>query len=130
MGLSTSCSSYLFSWYVVGISFSTSGSPIDGKIYTLKCSVSGTNDPAKNFQWFLGSAYNRTELTSDSSITNNSDSSISQLQFSPLKTSHGGFYTCQARVGGVVVEGTSAVEINGKLIQGNSSFVHCLEPGC
>ena len=106
----------LFSWYVVDISFSTSGFPTTGEIYTLECSVSGTSDLVMNFQWFLESADNETELTGDDSITINSNSSISQLQFSPLRTSHGGLYTCQARVGDVVVEGTTIVEVNRKLI--------------
>ena len=114
----------LFSWYVVDISFSTSGFPTTGEIYTLECSVSGTSDPAMNFQWFLVSADNETELISDDSITINSNSSISQLQFSPLRTSHGGLYTCQVRVGDEVVEGTTTVEINRKFCIGYWDMQH------
>ena len=87
------------------------GSPTAGGTYTLECSVSGTSDPAMNFQWFLGPANNRTQFTGDNSRT---ISSNSQLQFTSLQTSHGGLYTCQATVGGVAVEGTTTVEVDRK----------------
>ena len=94
----------------------SSGSPTAGGMYTLECSVSGTNDSAMSFQWFLGPADNRTQLTSDDSFTINSNSSISQLQFTSLRASHGGHYTCQATVGGVAVEGNTTVEVDRKLV--------------
>ena len=93
-----------------------SGSPTAGESYSLECSVSGTSDSA-TFQWLEGPTDNRTQLTSDGSRTVNSTSSVSQLQFSPLRASHGGPYTCQATVVGVVVEGTATVVVNGKHCQ-------------
>ena len=101
-----------------------SGSPTAGGTYTLECSVSGTSDPAMNFQWSLGPAGNRTLLTSGTSITINSNSSISQLQFTSLQASHGRHYTCQATVGCVAVEGTTSVEVDRKLVC-VISLVHC-----
>ena len=92
------------------ITITHSGSPTAGESYSLECSVRGTSDPV-TFQWLEGPPDSRTPLISDGSRTINSDSSLSQLQFSTLRASHGGIYTCQATVRGVVVEGNTIVEV-------------------
>ena len=102
-----------FACYTASIIITPSGSPTAGQSYSLECSISGTSDSA-TFQWLDGPTDNRTQLTSDGSRTVDSTSSVSQLQFSPLRASHGGQYTCQATVVGVTVEGTATVEINRK----------------
>ena len=76
--------------------------PTAGETYSLDCSVSGTTDPV-TYQWFEGPASSGTQL-----------SSVSQLEFSPLRASDAGLYTCQATVGGVMVEGTTTVTISRK----------------
>ena len=77
-----------------------SGIPTAGETFFLNCSVSGTTDPV-TYQWFEGPASSGTELTN-----------VDQLEFSPLRVSHAGLYTCQATVGGVVVEGSTTVTIS------------------
>ena len=65
-------------------------------------------------------------MASDGSRTVNSNSSLSQFHFSPLRASHGGLYICQATVGGVVAEGTTSVEVNRKL---TGHYMHpCVGP--
>ena len=98
------------SFFSVSVIITSSGPPTAGESYTMECSVSGTSDPV-TFQWLEGPPDSRTPLISDGSRTINSDSSLSQLQFSTLRASHGGIYTCQATVRGVVVEGNTIVEV-------------------
>ena len=107
------CNNTVF--YNVVITPSASGIPTAGDAtYSLNCSVSGMAADPATYQWFKGSADNRTLLTSDRSRTVVSNSSISQLQFSLLLASHAGLYICQATVGGVVVKGTTNVTVNCK----------------
>ena len=81
---------------------SATGTLTAGETFSLNCSVSGTTDPV-TYQWFEGPANNGTQL-----------SNVSQLEFSPLRASHAGLYACQATVGGVIVEGNTAMTINRK----------------
>ena len=99
--------------YIVNVVITSSGSPTAGQSYSLECSVSGTSD-STTFQWLEGPTDNKTQLTIDGSRTVSSTSSVIQLQFSPLRASHGGPYTCRATVVGVAVEGTATVVVNGK----------------
>jgi hypothetical protein len=73
------------------------GTPTAGETFSLDCSVSGIDDTA-TYQWFDSDG---TQLTN-----------TSELQFSPLRASEGGVYTCQATVRGVVVEETTTVNVN------------------
>ena len=73
------------------------GTPTAGETFSLNCSVSGIDDPA-TYQWFDS---NGTQLTN-----------TSELQFSPLRASEGGDYTCRAVVRGVVLEETTTVNVN------------------
>ena len=100
-----------------------SGSPSFGQSYTLECSVNGTSDPA-TFQWLEGPSDSRTQITSDGSRTVVSTSSLSQLQFPSLMASHGGLYTCQAMVRGVVAEETTTVDVNRKCCMLASKCTH------
>ena len=75
------------------------GTPVAGETYSLDCSVSGASNPA-NYQWFDN---NGTQLAN-----------ISQLQFSPLRVSDAGMYTCQATVGDLMLKGSTTVNINCK----------------
>ena len=89
-------------------------SPIAGEIFSLECSLNGMSDSA-TFQWLKGSPDNRTQLTSDSSLTIISTSSVSELLFSPLRASHGGLYTCQVTVEEATIEETTSVHVICKL---------------
>ena len=76
--------------------------PTAGETFSLNCSISGTTDPV-TYQWFEGPASSGTQL-----------SSVSQLEFSPLRASDAGLYTCQVTVGYMIVEGTTTVEVSRK----------------
>ena len=78
---------------------SAAGTPTAGQTYSLDCSLAPATDPV-TYKWFDS---NETLL-----------SNTSQLQFSPLLASNAGTYSCQATVGGVVVEGSAFVNINCK----------------
>ena len=80
---------------IVGVTITTIGSPTVGNSYTLKCSVSGTSDPA-SYQWF--GPPNGQSITNSSSRMVFSNSSLTLLEFSPLQASHTGVYTCRATV--------------------------------
>ena len=84
--------------------------PTAGETFSLNCSLSGTTDPV-TYQWFEGPVSSGTQL-----------SSVSQLEFSPLRASDAGLYTCQATVGGVMVEGTTTVTISRKFFD-TSSYI-------
>ena len=77
------------------------GTPTAGETFSLNCSLSGITDPVI-YQWINS---NGTQLTN-----------VSQLEFSPLLASHGGLYTCQATLGGVIVEGNATVEVSRKCL--------------
>lgn len=76
--------------------------------------INGTSDNA-TFQWLKGPPDNRTQLTSDGSMTLTSTSSDSELRFSPLRASHGGLYTCQVTVEEATTEETTSVYVICKL---------------
>jgi hypothetical protein len=85
----------------VVITPSTDGTPTAGETYSLDCSINGTSDPAATYQWFDGSG---------ALLANGS-----QLQFSPLRASDTGIYTCQATLGEeVVMERNATVNVNCK----------------
>jgi hypothetical protein len=75
----------------------TSGdTPTAGQAYSLSCSLTGITDIyIVTYQWFKGLASNGTQLTD-----------TSQLQFSPLRASDAGLYTCRATVNSVQIEET------------------------
>ena len=106
-------SGYNITYTSVSVSVTTipSGSPTAGETYSLECSatVSGSSD-VPSYQWLVGPSDNRQPLNGGSSITINSN----MVQFSTLRTSHGGIYTCQVTVGDLVAETTSTVEIGRK----------------
>ena len=73
--------------------------------FTLECSATITpnplpdNVPSPKFEWFYGP--NNMSLPFNvtmSDVTNNSSTYTSTLEFSPLRESHAGMYTC--RLGG------------------------------
>ena len=75
------------------------GTSTAGQTYSLDCSLTGTADIV-TYQWLDS---NGTQLTN-----------VSQLEFSLLRASDIGLYTCLATVGGVVVMETSTVNVNCK----------------
>ena len=95
----------------VSVTIIPSGSPTAGETYSLECSatVSGSSG-VPSYQWLVGPPDNRQPLNNDSSITVNSN----MVQFSTLRTSHGGMYTCQVTVGDLIAETNSTVEIERK----------------
>ena len=85
----------------ISVEISTSGTPIVGESYTLMCSVTGVEslNATINFEW----------RKSDGSLV----SSNAVLTFSPLFSSDGGHYICNATVNSPYLENdfvTSAVE--------------------
>ena len=98
----------------VSVTITPSGSPMAGETYCLQCSatVSGTSATSLSYQWLVGPSDNRQPLNSSSSIIVNSNA----VQFSTLRTSHGGTYTCQVTVGGLMAETTRTVEIGCKTL--------------
>ena len=73
--------------------------PTAGQTFSLNCTVTGITNPAI-YQWFDN---NGTQLAT-----------VSELQFSPLRVSDAGLYTCQATVGGVMLENSATVNVNRK----------------
>ena len=95
----------------MNVTITPSSSPTVGETYSLECSatVSGISD-VLSYQWLVGPPDNRQPLSNDSSMTVNSNS----VQFSTLRTSYGGIYTCQVTVGGLMTEISMTVEIERK----------------
>ena len=75
------------------------GTSTAGQTYSLDCSLTGTTDTV-TYQW---SHRNGTQLTN-----------VSQLEFSSLRASDAGLYTCRATVGGVAVVETATVNVSRK----------------
>ena len=75
------------------------GTSTAGQTYSLDCSLTGADDTV-TYQWLDS---NGTQLTN-----------VSQLEFSLLRASDVGLYTCRATVGGVVVMETATVNVNCK----------------
>ena len=86
------------------ITRSAVGAPTAGQAYSLNCSLAGINDTyTVNYQWFKGKDSNGTQL-----------SNTSQLQFSSLRASDAGLYTCRAMVNSVEIEETTNVTVSRK----------------
>ena len=83
---------------IVSVTITTIGSPTVGNPYTLKCSISGTSDPA-SYQWF---GPNGESITNSSSRMVFSNSSLTLLELSPLqaslKLSDAGRYKCEVTI--------------------------------
>ena len=98
---------------------STDGTPIAGESFTLTCSIESLNIPT-NIEW----------RDSDGIVV----STESNLQFLPLRLSHGEEYTCVASVGSPyefissTVQHTALVQSNNLLIiiMGHSWFSYCI----
>ena len=94
------------------------GTPTVGQAYSLNCSLTGINDTALvvTYQWFKGLASNGTQLTN-----------THQLQFSSLRASDAGLYTCQATVAvnSVEIEETTTVIITRKCSNVLSLILSC-----
>ena len=103
----------LYASVSLSVTITPSGSPTAGETYSLECSatVSGISD-VPSYQWLVGQSDNRQPLNNDNSVTVNSN----MVQFSTLRTSHGGMYTCQVSVGGLTVETSMTVEIGRKCV--------------
>ena len=75
------------------------GTSIAGSTFTLTCTVQKTSDGFRNSpmpQWTVKGQ--RTAVTENDDITINTVSSTSNLTFNPLRTSHGGVYTCRGNL--------------------------------
>ena len=67
-----------------------------GQAYSLNCFLTGINDTAVTYQWFKGLPSNGAQLTN-----------THQLQFSSLRASDTGLYTCRATLNSVKIEKNS-----------------------
>ena len=90
---------------------STAGILIAGQTFSLNCSVSGTTNPA-TYQWFDN---NGTQLAT-----------VNELQFSLLRASDAGLYTCRVAVGSVMLESSTTVNVNRKYWYSISNKLHSL----
>ena len=100
----------------ISVEITPSDSQTAGETFSLECScsVNGTSD-TPSYQWLVGPPNNRTLLISGGSLNINSYTTSSLLQFTTLRASDGGEYTCQVTVGGHVTERTTMiVEISRK----------------
>ena len=97
--------------YTDNTSVTLLGSPTAGESYTLEYSI---GDPVALFEW-VGPPDGRTPVTNSSSLTINSDSSTSWLQFRPLQQSHSGSYSCRATTqeGTVMLSELVEIRVNG-----------------
>ena len=86
------------------ITSTSDGTLTAGQAYSLNCSLTGITDIV-TYQWYEGLPSNGTQLTNSS-----------QLQFSSLRASDAGLYTCQATVNSMHIEKTTIVTITRKCI--------------
>ena len=95
-----------------------SGSTVAGENYTLECSAGGSEG---TLQW-LGPPDGRTPVVSSGSVTINSASTTSQLQFRPLQQSHNGSYLCSASSGGQTLSSEPIdISVNGRNLSHSSA---------
>ena len=86
------------------------GIPTVGQTYSLICYLTGPGVTVTvTYQWFKGlAASNGTQLTN-----------THQLQFTSLRASDAGLYTCRATVNSVEIEETASVTITRKVLSLN-----------
>ena len=91
------------------------GTPIVGQTYSLNCHLAEVTVMV-TYKWFKGLASNGTQLTN-----------THQLQFSSLRASDAGLYTCQATVAvnSVEIEETTTVIITRKCSNVLSLILSC-----
>ena len=78
------------------------GTPTAGQAYSLNCYLTGITVTV-TYQWFKGLASNETQLTN-----------THQFQFSSLRASDAGLYTCRATLNSHKIEETTTVTITRK----------------
>ena len=102
------CTPYVFLLELFDVTITvTSGMSTAGQMYTLTCSVDVPGTPSIQWQYSNGS-----DVTIGDGIT----VSEGVLTFNPLRTSHGGGYTCQATAGmtGVIRTAMQDVTVQSK----------------
>ena len=96
--------------------FSTSGSNTAGGTYTVTCVVTAESSPTA-IEWM--DSQGGTIVSGDGitlgDVTIEDNTTSFSLQFSPLRTSHGGKYTCQATVDFENTSGSVDVNVQGEL---------------
>ena len=78
------------------------GTPTAGQAYSLNCYLTEVTGMV-TYQWFKGLASNETQVTN-----------THQLEFSSLRASDAGLYTCRATLDSVEIEETTTVTITRK----------------
>ena len=88
------------------LTLATNGIPTAGQAYSLNYCLTGITvivTDTVSYQWFKGQDSYGTHLTN-----------TSELQFSSLRASDAGSYTCWAMVRSVEMEGTTTMSVNRK----------------
>ena len=99
---------------LVSVAIASSGAPTAGEVYTLECSVSGTNERA-TFQW-LGPPDRRTPVIGSRTRVITGNSSVIRLQFNPLKHTDIGTYMCITEISGTTHSKSVHVAVNGTAV--------------
>ena len=92
-----------------------------GETFTLECSadiMTQSDSPPPTFEWFVGPT-NTTSLplgVTVSDVTNSGNTYTSTLQFSPLRESHPGMYTCRLGGNARLAVNTMIVTVNRKYL--------------
>ena len=100
---------------LVNVMITTSGSPSVGEMYTLECSVTGSNDQP-TITWLEDGAEITSSATRMVSTTtmNSSDGYSSTLTFTPLSAFDAGMFMCRATLGDVMQIASIALNVEGK----------------
>ena len=114
------------------------GSTAAGEMYTLSCTATVVENlvVVPNIQWEYsnGSVVNSGSSFALSAMITSGNTTTHNLTFSPLRTSHGGEYTCRAiiNIPSISISGLNGSQFSGVVIQSKliSSINFCLFHGC
>jgi len=127
------------SWYTFPLvpefipSISVEGTPIAGQQYSLNCNITKIRSGLSNSftvtaQWMDSNG--QSVISTDGSIrettTNTDQSTIHTITFSPLRTSHGGQYTCRGSAQSSLLVKATTVSITQNVTVTSKGYAMCV----
>ena len=136
--LGTVCTiTFTESWYTFPLvpelipSISVEGMPIAGQQYSLNCNITKIRSgltSSSTAQWIdsNGQPVTSTDGTTRETTTNTDQSTIHTITFSPLRTSHGGQYTCRGSAQSPLLVNATAVSISQNVTVTSKGHTMCV----
>ena len=129
MNISSTC--YLHAALLASeVTIHGTGNTIAGEMYTLSCTATVVEDlvvvPMLQWKYSNGSVVNGGSSLTLSAMVASGNATTHNLTFNPLRTSHGGEYTCRAivNISSISISGLSSSQSSEVVVQSRLFYLH------